>query len=588
MEFAMNLSGSFCFRRVAHGVALMLCGLAVSAPARAQFETRATDTFPQGETVSSTALGDFNHDGKLDVVMIVINGFAVALGNGDGTFQAPVMYNTTELSYSLALADFNGDGNLDIVTADYASAVSVYLGNGDGTFSTIPINSGTTEPSAQVVAGDFNNDGKPDIVVIDPPYISVLLGNGDGSFGAPSDNSSFVGPGWLAVADFNNDHRLDVLVTGSFGSGYSIGVLLGNGNGTLQNSITSALQYVPSTVATGDLNHDGKMDAILGYDLGGVAVLLGNGDGTLQSPVNYDTTGLGGGEVVVDDLNHDGNLDVAVPSSLGYGQSGPAGVDVLWGNGDGTLQPAELFESSVSGTPVVGDLNGDHLPDIALGNYIWGVITMLNTGTVSFSPTAPLSFPAQLIDTKSASQTVTLTNSGKSTLVIDSIKVSGAFKESDTCGKSLAAGAKCTVSALLEPTTAGLLTGLITLTDSASSKPQYIELSGAGTGIKLSPGSLNFGTQKVGTASKSQVVTATNVGGAAVNFASVSIGGQQRLNFSETSDCTAQALQPGASCTATVTFDPTTTGLLSADLYFTQKTQPGASPQPVSLSGTGD
>ncbi len=508
----MNLSGSFCSRRVASSVVALLCLLAFRAPAWAQFETRATDTFPQGETVSpGIALGDFNHDGKLDVVMVVINGFAVALGNGDGTFQSPVMYNTTELSYSLALADFNGDGNLDIVTADYASAVSVYLGNGDGTFSTIPINSGTTEPSAQVVVGDFNNDGKPDIVVIDPPYISVLLGNGDGSFGAPSDNSSFVGPGWLAVADFNNDHRLDVLVTGSFGSGYSVGVLLGNGNGTLQNSITSSIQYAPASVAAGDLNHDGKMDAVLAYDLSGVAVLLGNGDGTLQPAVNYDTTGgLSAIAPVVSDLNHDGKLDVALGAGLG--------VDVLWGNGDGTLQPAQYFDSGKGGVIAVGDLNGDRLPDFALGDFLVGVTTMLNTGTMSFSPSAPLSFPAQLINTKSPSQTVTLTNSGKSTLVIDSIKVSGAFKESTTCGKSLRAGTKCNISVLFQPTTTGSFSGLVTINDSASSKPQYIELLGAGTALELSPAALNFGSQKVGSQSQPQTVTATNVGTSAVTF----------------------------------------------------------------------
>jgi archaellum component FlaF (FlaF/FlaG flagellin family) len=581
----MKLSAPFC-SRIFSVVAALLCSLASSTPTWAQFETRATNPFPEG--AYSIASGDFNHDGKLDIVMTVINGFAVALGNGDGTFQNAVFY-PTPLFYSLAVADFNGDGNLDIVTADQdqsPSTVSVYLGNGDGTFKTPPITSNTTAPNEFIAVGDFNGDGKPDVVVIENPYIGVLLGNGDGTFGPPIDNVSFVGAQFLAVADFNNDHKADLLVTGSFGSEYTIGVLLGNGDGTLQSAITQSALYVPATVAAGDLNGDGKMDAVLGYDLGGIAVLLGNGDGTLQPPVVYDTTGLGGGQVVVHDLNLDGKLDVAVPSSLGY-QNGPPGVDVFWGNGDGTLQPAELFESTTTGLPVVGDLNGDGKADLALGNSKDGVGTMLNTGVVSFSPTTAITFLAQLINTKSPAQTVTLTNNGKSRLSISSIKVSGPFKASSTCGASLAAGAKCTISALFQPTIAGSLTGLVTLVDSASTKPQYVELLGSGTATKLSPTSLNFGTQKVGTQSSSQVVTATNEGSTTVQFSSLSVIGADWKDFPENNTCTTKALQPGASCTATITFAPTTTGARTASLYFNEK-EPGASPQPVTLTGTGD
>ncbi len=582
----MNFSASFFRGRVFLTAVRLLLFLAIDANAWGQFETRATNPFPEG--AYSVAAGDFNHDGNLDVVMTVINGFAVAMGNGDGTFQKAVFY-PTPLSYFLAVADFNQDGNLDVVVANQVTpaTVSVYLGNGDGTFKAQPVISSTTSPNYFVATGDFNGDGRPDIVVIDPPHISLLLGNGDGTFGPPSDNDSFLGAIWMAVADFNNDHKPDVLVTGKFGTSYTIGVLLGNGDGSLQNATTQLAQYVPASVAAGDLNRDGKMDAVLGYDLGGIAVLLGNGDGTLQPPTIYNTTGLGGGQVVVHDLNLDGKVDVAVPSSLGY-QNGPAGVDVFWGNGDGTFQPAQLFESNVSGTPMVGDLNGDRLPDLALGNSLYGAVTLLNTGVVSLSPTIPPAFLAQLINTKSSPQTVTLTNLGKSTLSISSIKVSGPFKSSNSCGKFLATGAHCTISTLFQPTTTGSLTGLVTLIDSASTKPQFIELLGAGTAIKLSPSSLNFSGQKVGTKSVPQAVTATNVGDSSIQFGSVSIIGTDWNDFSETNTCTAQALQPGASCTATVTFDPTQTGARNASINFTQKNQPAASPQPVTLTGTGD
>jgi len=554
--------------------------LGACAPAWAQFETRATNPMPAGGY--SIATGDFNHDGKLDVVMTVNGGFAVALGNGDGTFQGAVFYST-QLSYSLAVGDFNNDGNLDIVVANdnlNPSTVSVYLGNGDGTFKA-PIDSSTTSYNEFVVVGDFNGDGKLDIAVIENPYISVLLGNGDGTFQPPSHNSSFVGALWLAVADFNNDHKLDVLVTGSFGASYNIGVLLGNGDGTLQNSITQSIQYVPATVAAGDLNGDGKMDAILGYDLDGIAVFLGNGDGTLQAPMNYSTTGIGNGEVIVSDLNLDGKLDVAVPSGTGLGE----GVDVFWGNGNGNLQAAQFFSAGAdTGLPAVGDLNGDHPPDLMFGTVV-GVVTMLNTGVASFSPTAPLTFPAQLFNTKSAPQVVTLTNIGLSPLTISSIKVTGQFQVTNTCGGSVAAGAKCKINTVFQPRSAGSHTGLITILDSASSKPQIIEVSGSGTVIKVAPSSLKFGNQKVGTTSAPQVITATNEGSKPLLFNSPYIAGKDKNDFPWTDACTGRTIQPGGNCTATVMFSPIKTGARSATLNFV--IQGTTNPAPVTLSGSG-
>jgi hypothetical protein len=563
----------------------MLC-FGAAAPVWAQFETRAIQPTDPYYGAFSIATGDFNHDGKLDVAILNDSGFSVLLGNGDGTFQRPVFYGT-ELSTYLAVGDFNNDGNLDIVVANADQSpnrVSVYLGNGDGTFKA-PIYSKTTSSSTFVVTGDFNHDGKLDIAIIDPPYISVLLGKGDGTFQPPSDNDSFRIPQWLAVGDFNNDHKLDVITTGSYGASYDIGVLLGNGNGTLQNSITTPIEYVPGTIAVGDLNADGNLDAVLGYDLAGIAVFLGNGDGTFQPAVNYDTTGFSGYPVVAD-LNLDGRLDVVIESSGPVGGGVGAGVDVFWGNGDGTLRLAQFFDSRASGIPAVGDLNGDHLPDIVLASELF-TTTMLNTGVVSFSPTtAPLAFPLQLINTSSPQQTVTLTNDGASALSIASIKVSGRFQMSTTCGSTLPAGANCSISSLFRPRAAGTFTGLITIVDSASSKPQYVDLTGRATALKVSPASLNFGSQKVGTKSSPKTVTATNAGSAAILISSVTIGGADRADFSETDDCAGQTLQPKGSCTATVTFDPAKTGARSAGLYFNLPTG-SVSPAPAALTGNG-
>jgi hypothetical protein len=525
-------------------------------------------------------VGDFNKDGNLDVVVITYFGFTVALGNGDGTFQTPVSY-ATQLTYSIAVADFNGDGNLDIVAANLIpSTVDVFLGNGDGTFRAA-ITSNTTQGSYFVAVGDFNNDKKADLAIIDPPYISVLLGNGDGTFQSPSDNSSFPAALWLAVADFNNDHQLDVVAVSSSGASYKLGVLLGKGNGTLQDSITTPLQYVPGAVAAGDLNGDGNMDAVVGSDLGGIVIFLGNGDGTFRAPAYKSTTGFDGGQLFISDVNLDGKLDVAMPSG--------EGVDIFWGNGDGTLRPAQFCASGSSGWMAIGDLNGDGLPDFALATSFL-TTTMLNTGVVSFSPTtAPLSFPVQLINTASKQQTVKLTNKGKTPLSISSIKSSGPFTMKTTCGSSLASGATCSLSAEFKPRVAGTQTGLITINDSASSKPQFVELSGSATAIKVSPTSLAFGDQKVGTKSGPQMVAATNEGKNAITFSSVAVGTKDNKDFSASGNCTPNPIEPGASCTMSVTFNPTQTGARSAALYFSFPLFSGlVSPLPVALSGTGD
>jgi hypothetical protein len=566
-------------RLVSFAASLFLVASA-GLPAKAQFETRVTQSTAPYYGAFSITTADFNRDGRLDVAVVFDNGFTVSLGNGDGTFGQPTPYYDTDSAIIdfIAAGDFNNDGKIDLVTANGYNSVSVYLGNGDGTFQA-PITTVTTDYCNFVVPADLNGDGKLDIAIIDSPYISILLGNGDGTFQPPVDNNSFVGAEWLAVGDFNNDHKLDVLAAGVFGASYDMGLLPGNGDGTLQDSIIHPLDYIPFGLSAGELSHSGNLGAVVGY-LGAISVIRGNGDGSFQPETLYRTTGVGGGRVVIADLNQDGKLDVASPG-------GVPGMDIFWGNGDGSFQAAQFFASGVEGIPAVGDLNGDGLRDLAMVNEEYGITTMLNTGVVSFSPsTAPVSFPVALIGTFSPQQTVKLNNLGKVPLSIRSVKLSGPFQMNNECEGSVAAGASCSIGIEFKPTTAGVQTGLITINDSASSKPQFIDLSGSATTIKVSPATLKFGSQKVGTRSKAKVVTATNEGTTAFTFASLGVGGKDPKDFSETDTCSFSTIQPGGSCQVTVIFSPEATGSRSAALYLNAP-QGTVGPARVAMSGSG-
>ncbi|MGB2590820.1 MAG: FG-GAP-like repeat-containing protein [Candidatus Acidiferrum sp.] len=172
--------------------------------------------------LAEIAAGDFNGDGKLDLVVTVNpNGIAVLLGNGDGTFQAPVIYPTDELPNGVTVADVNGDGIPDVIAT--GNLVDVFLGKGDGTFPNPVDYNGGSFPS-QVITGDINGDGKLDLAVAAvgggaAGCLEILFGNGDGTFQAPVEitDGDPLGPP-LAVGDLNQDGTPDIVVASYSGS----------------------------------------------------------------------------------------------------------------------------------------------------------------------------------------------------------------------------------------------------------------------------------------------------------------------------------------------------------------------------------
>jgi hypothetical protein len=234
-------------------------------------------------------------------------------------------------------------------------------------------------------------------------------------------------------------------------------------------------------------------------------VLLGNGDGTFKAAVRY--LSYAGMWAAVADFNGDGKLDLAVAQL-----ANPPGVSVMFGNGDGTFQATKYYPFGGELRSLgVGDFNRDHKVDLVVPDNLNSVvISVLNTGVVSFSPPTPPNYPFQLVGTTSSPQTVTLTNTGSVALSIASIKVSGLFHARNTCGSSVASGGSCTITTVFKPTTTGSASGTVTIIDSASSKPQVIYLTGIGTEVSLNPLKLEFAAQKVGTTSAPQTVQVTN------------------------------------------------------------------------------
>jgi hypothetical protein len=312
--------------------------------------------------------GDFNHDGKLDAATINRNGVSVILGNGDGTFQAAVTYSTGQFPEGLAVGDLNADGNLDLVVANYENSVlgsvSILLGNADGSFQS-PVNINLAVGMFHVVLDDVNHDGKLDLLV-SGDAVAILIGNGDGTFEAPdyySTNADSGGPGSgpavIAAADFNRDGNLDLAV----GNGPAgVNLFLGNHNGTFQANrsfvVSSGvgLEGGSFTLAVGDFNNDGKLDLVTTS----VGVILGKGDGTFGAPIYSTGPSFGMEAIAVGDFNGDGKLDLA-------GVSLDSGLYVMLGNGDGTFQKPISYGvggSSYFLSIAVADFNHDGKLDI--------------------------------------------------------------------------------------------------------------------------------------------------------------------------------------------------------------------------------
>ena len=533
-----------------------------------------------GSSPNFVLAADFNGDGKLDLAVTsgTDESVSVLLGNGDGTFQSAQIASlgsgntNSPIPKYLAAGDFNGDGKLDLVVA-FEQTLGIFLGNGDGTFQA-PIVLGSMQLGpildpwnsiTGVAVGDFSGDGKLDLALAladlpnasdfhpNFPGVSVLLGNGDGTFQAAKLLGLNQPVNGIAAADVNGDGKLDLMLGPS---STNPEIVLGNGDGTFQSPLQTGF-LVGKVFAIGDVKANGKLDMVFPDATNGlISVALGNGDGTLQNPPLNITAAVPDGAIVAGDFNGDGKMDFVLTNFLSTKNTASTVTVLLQGSFpsfSGTPNPLVFPDQALnttSASQAITLTNGGLAPfsisSVQLAGANPGQFSQTNncivtlapgatcqvsltfaptqqgspTAVVSVTDDAPgspqaisvqasvvvppppppaavvslapstLTFPSQYVGTSGLPQTVTVTNSGNASLTVTAATPSTAdFGVLSNCNSPVAVGSSCTIGVFFDPTAGGTRTGTLKITDNAGNSPQTVALTGSGLDFSMTPGS---------------------------------------------------------------------------------------------------
>ena len=315
---------------------------------------------------------DFDGDGTLDAAVSISAGTsraAVVPGNGDGSFRSPQVLTTGSDSEGVAVADLDGDGAQDLVLTNRGDGdVSVFLGRGDGSFEPerrLDVGSGPSD----LALGDLDDDGVLDLVAAttvsasSSGRVAVLVGDGAGGFTLRSSLAAGNASKSVALADFDLDGRLDIVVSDDQ-SNSGVMIFYGGGNATFEPRQT-VLPRASGKLLAADLDRDGDPDLVVGparpsnsFFMLEILVLLGRGDRTFEPPVAIPPRA--GDGLAVGDVNLDGIADLT--TVIG---DDDATLLLFLGRGDGSFQPALRFAAGSirAGAVTLADLNADGAND---------------------------------------------------------------------------------------------------------------------------------------------------------------------------------------------------------------------------------
>ena len=328
-----------------------------------------------GTSPLDLAVGDLDHDGHADIVVVNEgdNTVTVLAGDGTGAFTPTQTFAVgTDPKFPL-LADVDGDGNLDLVVANGGDAtIWIVPGSGTTTFGAAHTTAAVGNGPRWIALGALVPGGLPDLVVENngSSDLTVLPGTMPrGTFGPSSTITlgAAVGPHGMVLADLDGDGMLDVATSNI--DDKDVAVLYGNGDRTFAAPQVLPGTNYPGSLSAADLNGDGRLDLVVpNTNDGTVGVFLNTGGRTFAPQVTYPELG-GPNTAFAADVDGDGQIDVVTSNGGDSSSNGTDTIALLLGNGDGTLQSPIAFASGTKPWGIVAaDLDGDGRTDVAIVN----------------------------------------------------------------------------------------------------------------------------------------------------------------------------------------------------------------------------